>query len=138
MNFFEGPLIVGIICYFTYMLFELFVRRGERMKLLDLFEKNLFPTESSLPKIEFNAFIPRFNKKTFTSLRVGCLLVGLGFGLFVGLLICIMIHEGLNTQDHWRRSEFFSVAYGSCVLFFGGLGLLIAYVIESVSKKKGE
>ena len=136
MSFIVGPLICGIIFYFVYMTFELFVRKQERISLIERMGQNMIPTDPELLKNQFSSLLPTF-KKPFTSLRIGCLLTGLGLGLLVGLFICLFIKTEFKFGDsYWERDNFFSMAYGASVLFFGGLGLLISYLIESKSAPK--
>ena len=138
MNFIEGPLICGVVFYFTYMIFELFVRKNERLRLIEKLGQNIGSIDSSLLKSQFSTLLPSFNKKSFSSLRIGCLFVGLGLGLLVGLLLCLNIRNSGVTNDHWERETFYSVSYGASVLLFGGLGLVVSYIIESKSTKKEE
>ncbi|MDR2775463.1 MAG: hypothetical protein LBC19_12130 [Tannerella sp.] len=139
MYFITTPLITGIIFYFTYMVFELFVRRKERLLLLEKMGQNLTPPDPSILRNHLSSLLPSFPKKSFTGLRTGCLLLGLGLGLFVGLIICVNLsYIDRIGQNHWERDTFYSIAYGSSVLFFGGLGLIISYIIESKSAKKDE
>lgn len=137
MDFITAPLVVGIVFYFTYMVFELFARRKERMSLIEKMGQNLTPMDSSVLKSQFSSLLPSFPKKSFTGLRIGCLLVGLGLGLLVGLFIALFIDHN-SSSEGWRKDTFYSVAYGASVLFFGGLGLIISYVIESKSTQKKE
>ena len=130
-----GPLIMGIVCYSIYMVFELFVRREERMKLIEKIGQNFAPKDCYFPK--FNSLLPVFSKKSFASLRFGCLFTGIGLGLLVGLFLSLYIKTGLKIgYSHWENETFYSVAYGSSVLFFGGFGLLVSYFIENKSTKK--
>lgn len=79
----------------------------ERMALI---ERGINPKEgqSSAPK-------------PFISLKIGLLLVGLGLGLIVALFTVIFT----------KLSEEQAVAiYFGAVLIFGGIGLIISYVIE--------
>jgi len=139
MDFIIAPLTTGIVFYFIYMTFELFTRKDERMKLIEKIGHNLAPSDSSVLKFEFGSLLPAFNKKSFLSLRFGCLLLGIGLGLLIGLFLCLWIRTGLQLNDgDWQTRNFYSVAYGSSVLLFGGLGLLISYFIESKSNKKEE
>jgi hypothetical protein len=139
MDFIIAPLVVGTIAYFIYMTFELFARRQERMKLIDKIGQNLTPVDPSVLKFEFGSLLPAFSKKSFISLRFGCLLTGLGLGLLVGLFLCLFIKSGFGfDNNYWERNTFYSVAYGASILLFGGLGLLVSYLIESKSTKKEE
>ena len=133
----EAPLTVGLISYFIYMTFELFARKKERMSLIEKIGQNLTPTDFSVPK--FSSLLPTFNRKSFTSLRFGCLFVGIGLGFLVGLFLCLFIHQELRLETgSWERDTIYGVAYGSSVLFFGGFGLLVSYFIESKATKKEE
>lgn len=138
MDFITVPLVVGIIFYFTYMTFELFARRKERMSLIEKMGQNLTPMDPSILKSQFQTLLPTFNKKSFTALRFGCLFVGLGLGLLVGLFICLSIKDSGIGNNHWERNSFFTVAYGASVLFFGGIGLVVSHIIESKSTSKEE
>ena len=136
MRFLAEPLICGIVFYFIYMTFELFVRKQERISLIERMGQNLIPTDPGLLKNQFSSLLPTF-KKSFTSLRIGCLFTGLGLGLMVGLFISLFIKAEFKFGDsYWEREKIFNVAYGASVLFFGGLGLLISYLIESKSTPK--
>ena len=55
-------------------------------------------------------------------------------GLGLGLLVAFFIHCNLGEFCDSRRIQ--SVLYGSCVLLFGGLGLLIAFLVELKINKK--
>ena len=131
-----GPLIMGSICYSTYMVFELFVRRDERMKLIEKIGQHFDPKDYSFPK--FNSLLPAFSKKSFTSLRLGCLFTGIGLGLLVGLFLSVYMNTKLDIggNSQWHIETFYNVAYGSSVLFFGGFGLLVSYFIENKATKK--
>ena len=132
-----APLICGIVFYFFYMTFELFVRRKERMNLIEKIGQNFTPTEFFVPK--FTSLLPAFSKKSFTSLRFGCLFVGIGLGLLVGLFISLFLKVELNVgTSSWEKDTFYGIAYGSSVLIFGGLGLLVSYFIENKARKKDE
>ena len=136
MDFIEAPLTVGIVFYFIYMTFELFVRKQERISLMEKMGQNLTPIDSSLLQSQFSSLLPVV-KKSFTSLRIGCLLTGLGLGLFTGLFITVYLKTNCDLGDNrWERENIYSMAYGASVLFFGGLGLLVSYLIERKSTAK--
>jgi hypothetical protein len=135
MNFLEAPLVCGIVFFFIYMIFELFARKNERIRLIEKMGQSITPMDSSLLKSQFSTLLPSFDKKSFSSLRIGCLFVGLGLGLLVGLFLCLNFR---HIENDWERETFKSVCYGASVLLFGGLGLIISYIIESRSSKKDE
>lgn len=129
MEFIKAPLIIGIVCAAIYGLFELFVRKKERLAII----------EKIGDKLDASAFdmkigLPRLANGSFSSLKAGCLLSGIGLGLLIGFLISGTV--GLNLDDRMGR-EIISTVYGASVLLFGGIGLIIAFVIElKLSKEK--
>ncbi len=137
MDFITIPLVVGMITLGIYKLFELFVKKRERLtiieKLGDKLDVSVMQTKLSLPvRIE-----GQFN---FGTLKVACLLLGVGLGLLVGYFIGLNTIPGFNfdnsTHEAYQAS---GVIYGSSVLLFGGLGLLAAFMVElNYSKKKKE
>jgi len=133
MNFILAPLVVWICVSGVYGLFELFARRKERMIIIEKMGDKL---DNSLLNGKFNMINMSF--KSFSSLKIGCLLVGLGFGLLVGLLISLMLYSNCNFAEtnNWRFDRYVEVAYGASVLLFGGLGLLISFVIENKMNRK--
>jgi len=135
MNFLEAPLVVGIICYFVYMIFELFACRKERLSLIEKIGQNIAEVDLSMFKNRIGSLLPAFPKKSFTSLRIGSLMAGLGLGLLVGFLIELSVNCNVYTETHFRNVP---VAYGSSVLLFGGAGLIISHIIEKKERKKEE
>ena len=67
---------------------------------------------------------------SFSSLKAGCLLAGIGLGLLVGFIINMCMATNSYYDDGWYRHEVAGTAYGASVLLFGGIGLIIAFVIE--------
>ncbi|WP_432713800.1 DUF6249 domain-containing protein [Pedobacter sp.] len=59
--------------------------------------------------------------KPFLSLKIGLLLVGLGIGLLVALFTTVNLYL--------RREQSVAVYFGSLSIF-GGLGLIVSYLIE--------
>lgn len=134
MEFISVPLVVGIICAGIYGLFELFLRRKERMAIIekigDKLDASAFEGKLGLP-----SYMARFS---FSSLKVGCLLAGIGLGLMVGFIInTSLAMNNSYYNDGWYRDEISGTAYGASVLLFGGIGLILAFLIElKLSKKK--
>ena len=114
------PIVVLGIAYAIYKLFELFVRRKERMAMIEKLN------------ISDGAFIPPDITKWFTppttpaswALRLGLLLMGVGLGLGIATFITQM--------SSFSNDE---PMYLGLMMFFGGLGLLCAYIIEQKQKK---
>ena len=131
MDFIMVPLIVGIVCAGIYGLFELFVRKKERLAIIekigDKLEPSAFDVKIGLPRLATNF--------SFSSLKTGCLLAGIGVGLLVGFIISVSLTD-FNLDG---RRELISTVYGASVLLFGGIGLIIAFVIElKLSKDKNK
>lgn len=134
MEFITAPLVVGMVVFGTYKLFELFVRRQERMAIIEKLSDKLEFTKAQYNLS--NILGSMSYKASFSGLKVGCLLVGLGLGLLVGLMITTtLVSDGYNMNNH-REYELYSTAYGASVLLFGGLGLLASFLIEQKIKNK--
>ena len=128
LDFIMVPAVVGIITLGIYKLFELFVRKKERLIIIDKIGDKLTPDILS-GQIDFSTNIPKFSS---SALKFGCLFMGLGIGLLVAFAVHYNFADFVENAYYQR-----SAVYGSCVLLFGGLGLLIAFIVElKVSKKK--
>lgn len=136
MDFLTAPLVVGIICASIYGLFELYVRRKERLAIIekigDKLDASAFEGKLGLP-----SYIRHFS---FSSLKAGCLLAGIGLGMLVGFIINTSLACNASFYDsNWYQGEIAGTAYGASVLLFGGIGLILAFVIEmKLSKDKKE
>lgn len=136
MDFLTAPLIVGIVCAGIYGLFELFVRRRERLAIIekigDKMDASAFEGKLGLPN-----YMRHFS---FSSLKAGCLLAGIGLGMLVGFIINTSLACNASFYDRsWYQGEIAGTAYGASVLLFGGIGLILAFVIEmKLSKDKKE
>lgn len=134
MDFISAPLIVGIACASVYGLFELFVRRKERLAIIekmgDKLDVSFFEGKLGLPN-----YMSRFS---FSGLKAGCLLAGIGLGLLIGFIINTSVAFNASFyEDEWYRREMAGTAYGASVLLFGGIGLIVAFIIEmKMSKEK--
>ncbi|MDR1202365.1 MAG: hypothetical protein LBL58_12190 [Tannerellaceae bacterium] len=133
MDFIMVPLIIGICVAGVYGLFELFVRRKERLTIIEKISEKL-DASTFEGKLDFGSYWKKFS---FSALKAGCLMAGTGLGLLVGFIInnlSLMYHN-----DNWYRNELAGTAYGASVLLFGGISLIIAFVIEmKMAKNKKE
>jgi hypothetical protein len=121
MDFIMVPAVMGIITLGIYKLFELFVRKKERLTIIDKIGDKLTPDILN-GKIDFSTNIPKFSS---SALKFGCLFMGLE----IGMLVAFAVHY--NFADFVESSyQIRSAVYGSCVLLFGGFGLLIAFIVE--------
>ena len=127
LDFIMVPAVMGIITLGIYKLFELFVRKKERLMIIDKIGDKLTPDILN-GKIDFSTDIP---KLSFSALKFGCLFVGLG----IGMLVAFAVHY--NFADFVESSyQIRGAVYGSCVLLFGGLGLITAFIVELKLGKK--
>ncbi len=135
--------IVGIITLGIYRLFELFVRRKERMSIIDKLQNNVDPSvfanKFSLPLLNR----PEVKLPSSWPLRASLLLVGVGLGLLVGFFMEFSLTNSMqpafasydwNVQNN--ISDSVAIIYLASVSLFGGLGLLAAYLIEQKNEKK--
>ena len=100
---------------------------------------------TELSNVDFKGIRLYSSGNKFTALRIGWLLMGVGFGFFVGFFLNLMTASGhIDTLYDWRFLDHIGgIIYVSCVSFFGGIGLLISYYTErraedSEDKKKDE
>ena len=127
MDFITIPLVVGMITLGIYKLFDLFVRKKERLAIIEKIGEKF---DSSMIENKFSFPIKFENAKGFGTLKIGCLLLGLGFVLLFGYFVSYATLGGYG-RGQW--DEFYRIAeivYGASTLLFGGLGLLIAFLIE--------
>lgn len=135
--------IVGIITLGIYRLFELFVRRKERMSIIEKLQNNVDPSvfanKFSLPLLGQ----PGVKFPSSWPLRASLLLVGIGLGLLVGFFLEFTLTNSMQpsfSSYDWNVqnniSDSVAIIYLASVSLFGGLGLLVAYRIEQKNEKK--
>ncbi len=134
--------VTAIIFVTLYKVIYLFVRRKERMMLIDKLDHiNMTPPEfrSNLDAITRDLGAPDdtaeiIGSNKFTTLRWGSAAFGAGLGLLVAQLICNAFRVTMgNDWGHWRDE---STIYGSCLLLFLGLAMLVAFIVEYNIRKK--
>lgn len=139
MDFILVPLIFGIVTFGIYKLFELFVCRRERLSIIEKLGDKI-----TSPIIVENLKLPVYNQSKFSfgALKAGALLIGIGLGLLIGYLICNLTMPDYSSGNGWSSHslrQISSVIYGSCVLLFGGTGLIIAFITEiKLTKSKDQ
>lgn len=122
-------IVFGVI----YKVFELFVCRRERMMLIEKMGDKLAPETFK------NGIMYRPSMLSFSGLRIGCLLLGLGAGLLVGYFLVYVTQQSyFSGKGVWAVNESVSIIYGACVLLGGGLGLVISYLIEKKQLEKAK
>ena len=134
MDFITAPLITFIVFAFIYGVFELMVRRGERMAIIEKMGDKLEPS-----MLQGKLNICGGMKFSFGTLKAGCLLIGVGLGLLVGFMICACTFPTFtsNVESTWEIRQLISLVNGASVLLFGGVGLIVAFLVEmKIGKKK--
>jgi hypothetical protein len=126
LEFIMVPVILWICVTGFYKVLELYARRRERMVIIEKFGDKFEPAllhnmSPGFPNLNFG--------KSFGALKAGCLLLGLGLGLLVGLFIYLALTAN-GYEENWHNRQIFSVAYSASVLIFGSIGLIVAFVIE--------
>lgn len=127
MDFITVPLTTGIIVLGIYKLFELFACRRERIMLIEKGNGSL-PDEKAAKRYGLPL--------SFSTLKCGCLLLGIGIGLLLGYLICAASIPGF-LEGNFAYYGLPSLVFGACVLLMGGVGLLVAFIIELRLGKRG-
>lgn len=130
MDFIMVPLIFGIVTYGIYSLFELFVHKKERLMIIEKLSEKV-----DWAVLDGKLQLPSFAQKriSFSALKIGCLMLGLGLGLLVGFIFHTYVK--VNFGGDW---DMVSVVYGASVLLCGGLGLILAFIIENKMGKKDD
>ncbi|MGM9759379.1 MAG: hypothetical protein ACI30I_04585 [Parabacteroides sp.] len=141
MEFLLVPIVVGIICVSLYGLFELILRRKERLAIIEKIDGKIdastFEGRIGLPA--YRGWKLTFN--TFTALKIGALLAGIGLGLLIAFFIhwSLMMSPLYYQQNQHFVREMIDVVYGSLTLLGGGSGLIVAFIIElKLGKKKDQ
>lgn len=132
-RFLTPILVVGIITLGVYKLFELFVCRRERLTLIERMADLHLP---AFPQSFYGLNL----RLSFSPLKWGCLLVGIGLGILMGYWICsATIPSFPDTRIFYGGPvDLVSTIYGACILLMGGVGLLVSFVIELNLKNKHE
>lgn len=134
MEFISIPVTFGIGAYAFYKLIELYVRKKERLMIIE--KLNMLDNINTQNINLSNLFgEEKFLKNPYLALRIGSLLMGLGLGLLIGYLIA-QLSFGYIPDPSWNIRETISVIYGATTLFFGGMGLITGFIIETNMKRK--
>lgn len=132
MDFISIPLTVGVVFFGTYKLFELFVRRRERILLIDKLVNN--PNIDAKQDISLNLQ----TRNPYGALKIACLLIGIGIGLLVGFFINLGLNGALTEPSNHYVREIAGMIYGASVFVFGGISLLVAFIMEMKYSKEKE
>ena len=127
LDFIMVPLVCGIFVLGFYKLFELFVCKKERLLIIEKMGEKFTPD-----MLEHKLNFASIGSMSFSALKFGCLFIGIGLGLLTAFAIHYNCYEFFDKE--WRIG---TTMYGACVLVFGGLGLLIAFLVElKINKNK--
>jgi len=130
---FTAIIVVPTIFFFLYKFFEALIRRKERMAMI---EKLDFSNLGALPSAEALNVLDYMPNKRFTGLRAGLLLAGIGLGLIVAWILLVGIYPITEAyQKSWEFRKMFPVIYLAVPACFGGIGLIISYIIEQKARK---
>ncbi len=118
-------IVFGVI----YKVFELFVRKDERKMIINKIEEikgvDLSGTNLNMGNGRGNKFLP---------LRIGMLVLGVGMGCFMAVLsMSVFLPSMKDLLGSYYVREMLS---GACICFFGGLALVISYIIEHNARRK--
>lgn len=138
LDFISIPATFGIGAYAFYKVVELFVRKKERLMIVDkLSSLEGFSSE----KLDFSRVFSqdKSDKGQYIALRFGSLIIGLGLGLLVGYFIGLFsfppISSAIDNQIYYRFRETKELIYGSSTLLFGGIGLVSGFLAEYYIRK---
>ncbi len=126
------PFLVTTVIFITlYKVIELFVRRKERLTLIE--KLNVSDCHNGDRRVDFSAMLS-IGSSRFTSVRYGCLFVGVS----LGLLVALFVNYNMSVKVLQTNREFLSLLYFASATLFGGIGLLISYAIEINSIDKAD
>ncbi|NCB97961.1 MAG: hypothetical protein EOM36_06340 [Bacteroidia bacterium] len=129
LDFITIPLVTGICIFGFYKLIELFVRKRERLMIIERISQleNVNTEKLDLSRL-FGKGVNIDGR--YLSLRIGLLLVGIGLGLLIGFFIVFNTYGYMRGNDYYDSQGMAELIYGSTTLLFGGIGLVSAFIIE--------
>lgn len=116
--------IVGFLVLGFYKLVELFVRRRERIMIIERLENetfNEFVRNGDIPHIS-----NRYARMKFGVLHFAAALLGLGLGIIISFTVLSTFYV-YNPDLPWYYRD---ACEGGSILLFTGLALVISFVIE--------
>ena len=121
------PLVFLIVAFFLYKFFELIICRKERRMIIERMDPASLLDYAKISGLRVGGGVPSVSPRPRHAaawpLRIGAVLVGLGLGAVVGRILAANLC--LNENYHSNTD-----IVAGCVLFMGGLGLLIAFIVE--------
>lgn len=134
MNFIMVPLVTGIVTLGIYKFFELLICRRERREIIGKLEPgSLIDYLKLVPMGLRTGTTMRIAPETAPGIPAGALKIGsLLLGLGAGLLFGFMLTRVTEIQSYETRS----IVYGGSVLVFGGLGLIVSFIVERALSRR--
>lgn len=126
-------IVLAVLGITLYKILELYARRKERLNLIEkLSESN--------PDLKLDLSFKSGN--AFSSLKIGLLLTGIGIGCLVGIIIQTSCTDSLSLQYNrfddsvqYNIQALVGTIYFASISTFGGIGLIVAYLIEKKDKQ---
>jgi hypothetical protein len=139
---FTPVFIVGFIVLGIYKMVELFVRKRERLTIIERLTDIEKLSVSGMDPIHLPNVSFENRRINFGSLRIALLLIGVGLGCTVAYIVQFVIFDSFSLFEDrvhvkWEVQKMVGMVYFASVCFFGGIGLLVAYLIERAERKKG-
>lgn len=134
--------IMGFITLGVYKLFELYVKKNERLLMIEKFASLCEYKEDSEERVKIRLpFISGEDSNLgFWPLRISLLLIGIGAGCLLSLLIITNTYNNSSIDSYvdWGRQfrDFIGLVNFASISFLGGIGLLAAFLIEQKMKAK--
>ena len=134
--------IMGFITLGVYKLFELFVKKNERLLMIEKFASLCEYKEEGEERVNIRLpFISGDDSAfSFWPLRISLLLIGIGTGCLLSLLIITNAYNNSSIDSYrdWgdQFRDFVGLVNFASVSFLGGIGLLAAFLIEQKMKAK--
>lgn len=123
-------LIVATVFYALYAIIARFATRRERLKYLENLA-SMTPEQLATYKDMNPNWEVMVKKDPATTLRNACLLVGIGLGMILAWVV-----YGVLCQNAWStHDEIYAFLLLAFPLFFGGVGLLTAFLIDRKNNK---
>ena len=134
MDWITAPLVCAIIFGCIYKVVELFVRKRERLILINKI--------TEISNTDFKGINLYNSGNKFTGLRIGWLLLGVGCGFLFGFLINMMATYGQYATGYsnaWSYHHYVGgIVYVACICICGGIGLLLSYRAERNAEQPKE
>lgn len=134
MDWITAPLICTVIFGCIYKVVELFVRKRERLMLINKI--------TEISNTDFKGINLYNSGNKFTALRIGWLMLSVGCGFLFGFLINMMATYGKYATEFgvaWGyHNAVGSIVYVACICICGGIGLLLSYKAERKAEHSEE